>query len=86
MEPINWSQAQLSRQATAGQVVAQKIREDKTRLTKLASENNGSSVTKITPVETTTLATANEDIQSQTVTNSNSIPVELEPEKLKADS
>ncbi|MGF1588422.1 MAG: phycobilisome rod-core linker polypeptide [Pleurocapsa sp.] len=59
-EPINWSQAQLSRQATAGQVVAQKIREEQARLTKLASENNGSNgsiATKTTQVEQTSLET-----------------------------
>jgi phycobilisome core-membrane linker protein len=37
-EPINWSQ----RQATAGQVVAQKIREDRDRLARLADKTNGS--------------------------------------------
>lgn len=85
-EPINWSQAQLSRQTTAGQVVAQKIREDQARLTKLTGENNGNNgsiATKTTPVESTTLETVRENSQSHIVTDSNSIPVEPKPELLE---
>ncbi len=40
-QPINWSQAQLDRQQTAGEVVGQQIREDRDRLARLASESNG---------------------------------------------
>ncbi|MEM8675714.1 MAG: phycobilisome rod-core linker polypeptide [Cyanobacteria bacterium P01_G01_bin.67] len=38
-QQVNWTQAQLDRQATAGEVVAQKIRDDRDRLSKLASVN-----------------------------------------------
>ena len=40
-QPINWSQAQLNRQHTAGEVVAQKIRQDRDRIAKLADRSNG---------------------------------------------
>ena len=40
-QPINWSQAQLDRKASAGEVVAQKIRQDCDRLNRLASASNG---------------------------------------------
>ena len=41
-QPTNWSQAQLDRQHTAGEVVAQKIREDRERIARLASDNGHS--------------------------------------------
>ncbi|MBE9046795.1 phycobilisome rod-core linker polypeptide [Pleurocapsales cyanobacterium LEGE 10410] len=38
-QPINWSQAQLDRKYNAGEVVAQKIREDRQRLSRINSDN-----------------------------------------------
>ena len=83
-QPTNWSQAQLDRQHTAGEVVAQKIREDRDRLHKLANQINGHIKSKTTEVEQTTSETVSEDSKSNVDTNSDSIEVELE--KLIADS
>ncbi|MGF1539838.1 MAG: phycobilisome rod-core linker polypeptide [Pleurocapsa sp.] len=75
-EPINWSQAQLNRRTTAGEVVAQKIRADKERLAKLAAENNRSTITRATPLKNTTATTVRDNSKS------NSIQTQPEPELL----
>lgn len=81
-EPINWSQAQLDRQTTAGEVVAQRIREDKERLAKLASGNNGGSVNVTQATKETNQNTpeeiARDSTSSAVVTNST--PAETKPE------
>ncbi|HHP7231712.1 MAG TPA: phycobilisome rod-core linker polypeptide [Xenococcaceae cyanobacterium] len=78
-EPIDWTQAQLNRQATAGEIVAQKIREDRERLAKLALQSNGHASNQITKVaEKTTLEANNQASARSAVINSDSIPVEPE--------
>jgi phycobilisome core-membrane linker protein len=70
LKPIPWSQAQLNRQGTAGEVVAQKIREDKERLSRLATETNGSITNQTIKAES---------IPPQTVSNPNPVIPKTEP-------
>ena len=75
-QPINWSQAQLDRQHTAGEVVAQKIREDRDRLARLASQSNGHVPKEIVEAVQTASDAVDENKESITVTNSD--PAEAE--------
>lgn len=77
-QPINWSQAQLNRQHTAREVVAQKIREDRDRIAKLADKNNGYVKSQTAEVEViTTQDTTNNNEELIAVNNSNSAEPEL---------
>jgi phycobilisome core-membrane linker protein len=79
-QPINWSQAQLDRQHTAGEVVAEKIREDRDRLVRLASQSNGHVRDRV--AEQTSLKTIKTIEESnEPVTHSNSEPELLDIEK-----
>lgn len=70
-QPTNWSQAQLDRNTTAGQVVAQKIREDSERLARLAKETNGSAANKTIDVAMA-IEPATPSPEPASVANSNS--------------
>jgi len=81
-QPINWSQAQLDRQQTAGEVVAQKIREDCDRLTRLASQSNGHvRHQEVEPKSSDTIESSESSIESSngqtTVSNSDLAEPEL---------
>jgi phycobilisome core-membrane linker protein len=79
-EPINWLQAQLNRQTTAGQVVAQKIREDRDRQARLSNKNNRSVSHETGQVKPSKEEINNKAKESGVVTNSNSTSVEQAPE------
>lgn len=80
-QPINWSQAQLNRQHTAGEVVAQKIRENQERIAKLASETNGHVKSKTTEVEAMTTQDVSDRRANRNHELTNSASVEPEIEK-----
>ncbi|MEO0836587.1 MAG: phycobilisome rod-core linker polypeptide [Cyanobacteria bacterium J06642_3] len=85
-QSIDWSQAQLDRQHTAGEVVAQKIREDCDRISRLKSQSNGHAHNgKAQPTEQTepeSLETVDSNNEPTTVTNSDL----AEPELLDIES
>ncbi|PSB09974.1 photosystem I reaction center subunit XI [Pleurocapsa sp. CCALA 161] len=68
-QPINWSQAQLDRQHTAGEVVGQKIRENRDRLARLASQSNGHVPKEIVEAIQTASDAVDENKELITVTN-----------------
>ncbi|MEO0848598.1 MAG: phycobilisome rod-core linker polypeptide [Cyanobacteria bacterium J06648_1] len=91
-QPVDWSQAQLNRQHTAGEVVAQRIREDSDRIARLASPSNGHATDrpisnikeiKVKEIEVKKEATTSDDNQA-VVSDSNLEPTE--ELKLIADS
>ena len=89
-QPNNWSQAQLDRKHTAGEVVAQRFRDDRDRLVRLASQSNGAKSNGATPSksnkafetkETVKEAVANQNSESNLVNKSSVTLVESEPQK-----
>ncbi|MEO1671574.1 MAG: phycobilisome rod-core linker polypeptide, partial [Cyanobacteria bacterium J06631_2] len=74
----DWSQAQLDPRATAGEVVAQKIREDKERLAKLTSASNGNGHVPEEIEEATETAFYAVDENKESIADINSDPAEPE--------
>ena len=80
-QPTNWTQAQLNRQHTAGEVVAQRIREDSDRLARLANQSNGHVTKEIIEAIQTASDAVDENKELITVTNSDP----AEPESLNTE-
>ena len=76
-QPANWTQAQLDRQQTAGEVVAQRIREDRNRLARLANQSNGHATQEIEEAIQTASDAVDENQELITVTNSDPAEPEL---------
>jgi len=79
-QPVNWSQAQLNRQHTAGEVVAQRIREDRERIARLADQNNsnGHVMSETTEVEEVLISENTTDKSNELVEVNNSSSLESE--------
>ena len=79
-QPINWSQAQLDRQHSAGKVVAQRIREDRDRLARLAdrSNGNGNGRAKSQTIEAEPITTHEVAKESNELITANSVSAEPE--------
>ena len=81
-QPINWSKAQLDRQHTAGEVVAQRIREDRDRIARLAdqsnSNSNGNGRIQSQTIEIESLTTHEAAKESNELVTANLAPVEPE--------
>ena len=74
-QPTNWTEAQLNRTITAGEVVAEKIRADRQRLSRLNSDN-GRVTDKVSPAnqETTVKEAIAPETNSSIAPNPNSTP------------
>ena len=77
-QPVNWSQAQLDRQHTAGEVVAQTIRKDQERIARLTSQMNGHGKSKTIEIETPTVREITNQSSNELIAITSSASVELE--------